>query len=48
MEDLIVAIEEYVAVWNQNPMPFVWTATVEFIVEKLKRCRRTLVQVKPG
>jgi transposase len=48
VEDLIAAIEEYVAVWNENPKPFVWTATVESIVEKLKRCRQTLEQVKPG
>jgi transposase len=48
VEDLIAAIEEYVAVWNQNPKPFVWTATVASIVEKLKRCRQTLEQVKPG
>ena len=48
VEDLIAAIEEYVAVWNQNPKPFVWTATVESIVEKLKRCRQTLAQVNPG
>jgi transposase len=48
VEDLIAAIEEYVAVWNENPRPFVWTATVESIVEKLQRCRQTLEQVKPG
>jgi len=48
VEDLIAAIEEYVAEWNENPKPFVWTATVEYIVEKLKRCRQTLEQVKPG
>lgn len=46
--DLINAIEEYVANWNQDPKPFVWTATVESIVQKLKRCRQTLEQVKPG
>jgi transposase len=48
VEDLIAAIEEYVAVWNQNPKPFVWTATVESIVEKLRGCRQTLEQIKPG
>jgi transposase len=46
--DLINAIDEYVANWNQDPKPFVWTATVESIVEKLERCRQTLEQVKPG
>jgi transposase len=48
VEDLISAIEEYVAVWNEDPKPFVWTATVESIVEKLKGCRQTLEQIKPG
>jgi transposase len=48
VENLIAAIDEYVAAWNQDPKPFVWTATVESIVEKLKRCRQTLEQVKPG
>jgi hypothetical protein len=47
-EDLIAAIEEYVAVWNKEPKPFVWTATVDSIVEKLKRCPQTLEQIKPG
>jgi transposase len=46
--DLIAAIEEYLAVWNQDPKPLVWTATVDAIVEKLKRCRQTLEQVKSG
>jgi len=48
VEDLIAAIDEYVAAWNQDPKPFVWTATVESIVEKLSRCRQTLEQIKPG
>jgi transposase len=48
VEDLIAAIEEYVAVWNQNPKPFLWTATLESIVEKLRGCRQTLEQIKPG
>lgn len=46
--DLIAAIDEFLQAWNQNPKPFIWTATVESIVEKLKRCRQTLEQIKPG
>jgi hypothetical protein len=34
--------------WNQNPQPFLWTATIESIQEKLTRCRRTLEQIQPG
>jgi transposase len=48
VEDLQQAIEEFLSAWNKNPKPFVWTATVESIVEKLSRCRRTLEQIKPG
>lgn len=32
VEDLQKAIEEFLATWNSNPKPFVWTATVESIV----------------
>ena len=46
--DLVQAIEEYLSTWNQNPQPFVWTATVESILEKLSRCRQTLEKIQPG
>lgn len=48
VEDLEIAIGEFLAAWNENPKPFVWTATVESIVAKLARCRQTLEQIKPG
>ena len=48
VEDLQQAIEEFLAVWNEHPKPFVWTATVESIVEKLSRCRQTLEKIQPG
>ena len=43
---LIAAI--LLAAWNENPKPFVWTATIESIVEKLARCRQTLEKIQPG
>jgi transposase len=46
--DLIAAIEEYLEAWNTNPRPFIWTATVESIVEKLAHCKQTLEKIKPG
>lgn len=46
--DLIAAIEEFMDSWNNNPKPFVWTATVDSIVEKLQRCRQTLEGIQPG
>jgi transposase len=44
--DLIAAIEDYLRVHNQDPKPFVWTATAEEILEKVRRGRVTLKQVK--
>lgn len=48
VEDLEKAIASFMAAWNTNPVPFVWTASVEKILEKVQRCRRRLEQVKPG
>jgi hypothetical protein len=48
VEDLEKAITEFLAAWNENAKPFVWTATVESSVEKLSRCRQTLEQIRPG
>ena len=46
--DLHKAIEEFLLAWNENPKPFVWTATVESILAKLSRCRQTLENIQPG
>jgi len=46
--DLEKAIAGFMAAWNANPTPFVWTATVEKILEKLARCQRRLEQIQPG
>jgi len=48
VEDLEKAITEFLAVWNEHPKPFVWTATVESIKQKLSRCRQTLELIQPG
>jgi transposase len=48
VEELIGAINEFLAAWNDNPRPFVWTATVDSIIAKLARCRQTLEQIQPG
>jgi transposase len=48
VEDLQGAISEFLQAWNDNPKPFVWTATVQSIQEKLARCRQTLEQIQPG
>ena len=46
--DLETAITEFLTAWNEHPKPFVWTATVESIKDKLSRCRQTLEQIQPG
>ena len=46
--DLQNAIAQFLDAWNENPKPFVWTATVESIQAKLSGCRQTLEQIKPG
>ena len=48
VHDLVTAIKEFLAAWNEKPKPFVWTATVDSIVAKLARCRQTLEQIQPG
>jgi hypothetical protein len=48
VEDLENAIEEFLTACNQKPKPFVWTATVDAIVDKLSRCRQTLEKIQPG
>ena len=46
--DLLAAIAEFLEAWNENPRPFIWTATVQSIVDKLQRCRQTLETIQPG
>jgi len=48
VNDLKKAIDDYLTAWNTDPKPFVWTATVDSIVEKLSRCRQTLERISPG
>ena len=40
--DLIAAIERYLAAYNHDPTPFVWTAEVDKIAEKIGRARAAL------
>ena len=43
--DLIAAIEDYLQANNEDPTPFVWTATAESILAKVTRARRKLEEV---
>jgi len=48
VEDLKASIDAFLMTWNKDPKPFVWTATVDSIMQKLSRCRRTLEKIQPG
>ncbi len=48
VEDLEQAIRDFLVAWNTNPTPFVWTASVEKILEKIARARHRLEQIQPG
>ncbi|MGO8684066.1 MAG: IS630 family transposase [Thermoleophilia bacterium] len=43
--DLIAAIDEFLAAHNDDPRPFVWTASVEAILAKVGRCKAVLETV---
>ena len=48
VEELQKAIVAFLDAWNEAPRPFVWTATVEGIMEKISRARNQLDEIKPG
>ena len=43
--ELITAIETYLQANNENPEPFLWTATAEQILAKVQRGRATLTTI---
>ena len=48
--DLTAAITEWAEHWNTDPKPFVWKATAEQIITKVRRGCETLHRIKaqPG
>ncbi len=42
VDDLIGAIDEYINQHNGNPKPFIWTASANDILAKVKRARRAM------
>ena len=44
--DLVTAIEAYVDRHNETPKPFIWTASATDILEKVKRARKSLLNVQ--
>ena len=43
VRELEKAIYEYLAAWNENPKPFVWKATADIILDKVRRCKELYV-----
>jgi hypothetical protein len=39
VEELTQAIKDYLAETNRQPKPFLWTASVQKILEKINRCK---------
>jgi transposase len=48
VSDLQEAIRSFLAAGNANPKPFVWTAKLEDILEKIARARTKLESIQPG
>lgn len=48
VNELIAAIDTYVAQHNRAPKPFIWTAKASDILEKVSRARRSLDKVQPA
>jgi transposase len=48
VSDLQQAIHTFLAAWNTDPKPFVWTAKLDDILEKIARARTKLESIKPG
>jgi transposase len=44
VEALEQAIYQWLAHWNQKPQPFVWKATADVILDKVRRCREAIVK----
>jgi hypothetical protein len=44
--ELVEAIETYVDQHNENLKPFIWTASANDILEKIKRARKAVVNVQ--
>ena len=43
VEQLIAAIEEYLARYNQSPKKFMWTKDADMILSKIARCKEASV-----
>jgi transposase len=42
------AIAAFLEAWNEDPNPFIWTASVESIMKKIDRARAKMEEIRPG
>ena len=42
VQDLELALHDYVRIHNQNPKPFIWTKTANDILQKVTRARKVV------
>ena len=46
--DLVQTIEAFLAAWNSDPQPFIWTAKLEDILRKIDRARAKMESIQTG
>jgi hypothetical protein len=46
VKSLVAAIELWAAHWNDDPKPFIWHKSANEIIEKVRRGRSALHQIK--
>jgi hypothetical protein len=39
VQELVAAIDDYLAHYNADPKPFVWSTTVDAILDKVRKCK---------
>jgi hypothetical protein len=44
VQELERAIYQWLATWNDKPKPFVWKATADVILDKVRRCREAIAK----
>ena len=44
VDELERAIYPWLAHWNSQPQPFVWKATADVILNKVRRCKEAIVK----
>jgi putative transposase len=46
VKELVSKIEEYIRRYNQHAKPFIWTATADSILEKIRRLSQAISETQ--